>query len=70
MVIVLVSSGILTNSSGCFDALVSEERANAKPERPDSWNYKMAAIKLARAEGLAGRLQRIIWVAWKRSVLT
>jgi hypothetical protein len=36
-----------------FEALVAEERANAQPERHDSWNYKLAALRLARARGIS-----------------
>ena len=36
-----------------FEALVAEERANAQPERHDSWNYKLAALRLARAGGIS-----------------
>ena len=36
-----------------FEALVAEERANAQAERHDSWNYKIAALKLARAGGIS-----------------
>ena len=35
-----------------FHALVSEERANDHLGRHDSWNYKFAAMKLARAGGI------------------
>jgi hypothetical protein len=37
---------------GAFDALVSEERANARAGRHDSWNYQLAAMRLARAGGI------------------
>jgi hypothetical protein len=36
-----------------FDALVSEERANAKAGRHDSWNYQLAAVRLARTGGIS-----------------
>ena len=36
-----------------FRALVSEERANDRLGRHDSWNYKLAAMRLARARGIA-----------------
>ncbi|HEV2222210.1 MAG TPA: hypothetical protein VGR97_01225 [Candidatus Acidoferrales bacterium] len=35
-----------------FHALVSEERANAQGGRHDSWNYQLAAIRMARAGGI------------------
>lgn len=35
-----------------FRALVSEERANDRLGRHDSWNYKLAAMRLARARGI------------------
>lgn len=35
-----------------FNALVAEESANARQERHDSWNYQLAALRLARAEGI------------------
>jgi len=37
---------------GAFQALLSEERANAQLERHDSWNYQLAARTLARAGGI------------------
>lgn len=37
---------------GAFDALVSEERVNAQPGRHDSWNYQIAALRLAREGGI------------------
>jgi len=37
---------------GAFDALVSEERANAQAGRHDSWNYQLAAMRLARTGGI------------------
>jgi hypothetical protein len=36
-----------------FDALVSEERANAQAGRHDSWNYQLAAMRLARTGGIS-----------------
>lgn len=38
---------------GAFHALVSEERANAQMGRHDSWNYQLAALRLARAGGIS-----------------
>jgi len=35
-----------------FQTLLSEERANAQPDRHDSWNYLLAALRLARAGGI------------------
>ncbi|MGH9830503.1 MAG: hypothetical protein ACREDR_45430, partial [Blastocatellia bacterium] len=35
-----------------FESLVSEERAMAQADRHDSWNYQLAAIRLARAGGI------------------
>jgi hypothetical protein len=37
---------------GAFAALVDEEREIAQPGRHDSWNYQLAALRLARAEGI------------------
>lgn len=37
---------------GKYHAFLSHERANAHPERHDSWNYQIAALRLAREGGI------------------
>lgn len=54
-----------------FRALVSEERANDHLGRHDSWNYKIAAMRLARAGGIKWppSLARIVAVEAKCAYL-
>lgn len=48
-----ILAGLLTWSDpGAFDSLLCEESAGAPADRHESWNYQMAALKLARAEGI------------------
>lgn len=48
-----ILAGPLTwTDPGAFQSLLSEERANAQPDRHDSWNHQLAALTLARAGGI------------------
>jgi hypothetical protein len=48
----ILAGPLIWTDPGAFDALVSEERASAQAGRHDSWNYQLAAMRLARAGGI------------------
>ncbi len=47
----ILAGPLAWSDPGAFDSLLSEERAGA-PGRHDSWNYQIAAMRLARVGGI------------------